>query len=83
MFAYYSRRRLTLGTREAATSAVGARGVEPKPSVTPNDSNAPRNAPTPAMRALPLLVLGVLLASAPPVARADRDMCVSPAVFGP
>ena len=26
---------LTLGTREAATSAVGARGVEPKPSVTP------------------------------------------------
>ena len=30
------------------------------------------------MRALPLLVLGVLLASAPPVARADRDMCVFP-----
>ena len=42
----------------------------------PHDRNATRHAPTPAMRALPLLVLGVLLASAPPVARADRDMCV-------
>ena len=55
---------LTLGTREAATSAVGARGVEPKPSVTPPRHRKIVSAPVSTRIPCVLTVCSALLVAA-------------------